>query len=139
MKKLLLSLSLLAATFAVKAQASTIVAKQDATLNPLGLHFWGNNAPTPGCGHDRGTNMYALNTVYTTYNASSLFWLATPTSGTYMIGFNVDVDMGGGIHYGAPVFLCGLGSGTYSLMLGGTYPVTMDVIVTGLTYTIDFR
>jgi hypothetical protein len=139
MKKLLLSIAIIAASFAAKAQASTVVAKQDPLLNPLGIHFWGNNDPAPSCVNDRGTSLYALNPGFTPYNAPALFWLPIPTPGTFVSGFNLDVDMGGGIHYGAPVYLCGLISGTYGLMLGGVYPVTMDVVVTGTTYTFDFH
>lgn len=139
MKKLLLSLYLIAATCAAKAQAITVIAKQDPSLNPLGINFWGNNDPAPSCVNDRGTGLYALNPFNTTYNAPGLLWLPIPTPGSFISGFNLDVDMGGGLHYGDPVYLCGLTTGTYGLMLGGVYPVTMDVVVSGTTYTFDFR
>jgi hypothetical protein len=52
---------------------------------------------------------------------------ALPTSMTYFSKANIDVDMGGGVHYGMLVDICTLTTGTYRVSFAGMYSCNMDV------------
>lgn len=123
MKKLVLAAGILLAGIGAKAQTTAIEYSSTAS-QPLAIMPIGNNDPFPSCNEGITTMPYPMTSTPQTVPAPA----ALPTSMTYFSKANIDVDMGGGVHYGMLVDICTLTTGTYRASFGsGMYTCNMDV------------
>jgi len=120
MKKVLLAATFALLGCAAKAQTASVEYSADPLVAyPLAVAFIGNNDPMPSC--ETVVSTASLDPIPIAPATTTMVGAAAlPIPVANMANANIDVDMGGGVHYGGLIDLCSLTPGRdYSLSFGG--------------------